>query len=204
MIYFTSDMHFDYAPVIELCNRPFNTVLEMNETLIANWNKKVTDKDEVYILGDIGMTRKWVLLEPHLKKLNGKKHLIRGNHDGFLKDKKFDNTYFDKVKDYYELKYRGKLFILSHYPMCDWKMKYNGAIHLYGHIHANDSAFLQAQFGKCYHVGVDSNNFSPVSIEEVIKYTDHVSITGYFDALYQDIKVNQWGHKARKIDQRGV
>ena len=51
MIYFTADTHFDHANIIRFCNRPFATVEEMNETLIANWNRKVHGNDTVYILG---------------------------------------------------------------------------------------------------------------------------------------------------------
>ena len=53
MIYFTADTHFDHANIIRFCNRPFATVGEMNEALIANWNRKVHGNDTVYILGDM-------------------------------------------------------------------------------------------------------------------------------------------------------
>ena len=53
MLYFTSDLHFYHDNIIQLTSRPYQDVNEMNERLIANWNKKIRPKDEVYILGDV-------------------------------------------------------------------------------------------------------------------------------------------------------
>ena len=78
MIYFTADTHFDHANIIHFCNRPFATVEEMNETLIANWNRKVHGNDTVYILGD--MFFRTSDPESILRQLKGQKHLITGNH----------------------------------------------------------------------------------------------------------------------------
>ena len=57
MIYLTSDLHFNHVNILkyEPVNRPFETLEEMNETLIANWNAKVSAKDTVYVLGDLAM-----------------------------------------------------------------------------------------------------------------------------------------------------
>lgn len=53
MIFFTSDLHLGHENCIRLCNRPFSSIEEMDETLIENWNRKITGKDTVYILGDL-------------------------------------------------------------------------------------------------------------------------------------------------------
>ncbi|OUN81344.1 hypothetical protein B5G06_10770 [Flavonifractor sp. An52] len=59
MIFFTSDLHLGHENCIRLCNRPFSSIEEMDETLIENWNRKITGKDTVYILGDlIGIVKK--------------------------------------------------------------------------------------------------------------------------------------------------
>ena len=79
MEYFTSDLHFGHANIIELCHRPFTTVEEMDAALIANWNRRVTDRDTVYITGDLCFRTADPLR--YLTKLKGKKHLILGNHD---------------------------------------------------------------------------------------------------------------------------
>ena len=80
MIWFTSDLHLGHRAAINMCGRPFENVEEMNEILIRNFNSCVKKNDTVYILGDFSFaspeeTRKI------LEKLNGKKHLIIGNHD---------------------------------------------------------------------------------------------------------------------------
>ncbi len=109
-----------------------------------------------------------------------------------MNDPKFILHYFELIKDYHELKYNEHSFVLFHYPVVDWNGKFHGTIQLYGHIHAKESAFLQEQFGRCYHVGIDSNNYAPISIDEVIARMEHVDRVGFIDDLYQDAKVNVW------------
>jgi calcineurin-like phosphoesterase family protein len=137
----------------------------MDEKLIENWNRKVKPKDEIYILGDFifGNGDKANQL---VKKLNGKKYLIKGNHDRFLKDKKFDYSLLEWVKDYYVIKQNKLPIILFHYPIARFDRQHYGAIHLYGHIHSrpNDLNITNA-----YNVGVDVNNYEPVSINEVLE-----------------------------------
>jgi calcineurin-like phosphoesterase family protein len=97
VIWLTSDPHFFHRNVIRYCNRRFYggflgwilrvltgrvteaAVLEMNEAIIRNWNAVVSDDDDVYILGDFGMSSRSV--EVILPRLKGRKHLILGNHD---------------------------------------------------------------------------------------------------------------------------
>ena len=76
-IFFTSDHHFGHENIIRFCNRPFKDAREMNEVLIQRWNEKVKPRDEVYHLGDFGLTYK-ENLETILNQLNGKKYLIVG------------------------------------------------------------------------------------------------------------------------------
>lgn len=80
MIYYISDLHFGHQNVIAMDGRPFETIEEMDATLIRLWNERVTDEDDVYIVGDFayrnGNTASW-----YLRQLKGRKHLIIGNHD---------------------------------------------------------------------------------------------------------------------------
>jgi len=137
----------------------------MDEKLIENWNRKVKSKDEIYILGDFifGNGNKANQL---IKRLNGKKYLIKGNHDCFLKDKEFDYSLLKWVKDYHVIKQNKLPIILFHYPIARFDRQHYGAIHLYGHIHSrpNDLNITNA-----YNVGVDVNNYEPVSINEVLE-----------------------------------
>ena len=79
-IWFTSDTHFNHNNIIRFCNRPWNTVEEMDKALIENWNSVVKPDDIVFHLGDFAFApnSKWKTL---LQALNGKIYLIVGNHD---------------------------------------------------------------------------------------------------------------------------
>ena len=81
-IFYIADTHFGHDNIRKLSNRPFSTVEEMDNALINNWNSVVTDDDDVYILGDFSYKSEDPI--DYLKKLNGKKHLIVGNHDNKL------------------------------------------------------------------------------------------------------------------------
>lgn len=78
--WFTADTHFGHERIIELCNRPFKSVEEMNEALVDRWNARVTDQDVVWILGDLALGKIDDSLV-YVAMLNGDKRLIPGNHD---------------------------------------------------------------------------------------------------------------------------
>ena len=170
-LYFTADSHFNHANIIKFCNRPFNNVEQMNETLIDNWNQVVGKDDIVFHLGDfcLGGAAEWTKL---LDRLNGKIYLILGNHDlknfrqGFIQ--RFEHVALqmfitvDKQKMY-----------LSHYPFLCFEGGYKDVWQLFGHVHTRknntgiDAERLQYLYPTQYDVGVDNNNFKPVSFEEV-------------------------------------
>lgn len=91
-IYVTSDLHFGHKNIIKFENRPYKDVEEMTEGLINNWNSVVTANDLVYILGDFSFMGKRKT-EEVLKRLRGKKILIKGNHDYYVKGD-FDRSLF--------------------------------------------------------------------------------------------------------------
>lgn len=80
MIYYISDLHFGHLRCIKMDKRPFSSIEEMDRILIENWNNKVNEEDDVYILGDFSYKSKIDPVE-YLKQLKGHKHLIVGNHD---------------------------------------------------------------------------------------------------------------------------
>ncbi len=131
MIYFTADLHFGHSNIIRHCSRPFAAAEEMDVALTANWNAAVSRHDEVYILGDFTM-KPAAEAHKYLSALNGRKYMIRGNHDKFLNNYKASDTAFEWVKDYFVLKHEGRRFVLFHYPICEWDCFYRGAIHLSG------------------------------------------------------------------------
>ena len=81
-IFFTADLHLGHDNIRRHCRRPFGTVEEMDEAIIANWNGAVKPNDLVYIVGDFA----WRDHHQHLVRLKGKKILIKGNHDKMSQD----------------------------------------------------------------------------------------------------------------------
>ena len=171
MIYFTADTHFCHINVIKFCNRPFQDIEQMNKILIENWNARVISGDDVYILGDFLFRGTGADANEIIKKLNGKKYLIRGNHDRFIDRKDFDKSGFVWIKDYHTMYYEKRKFVLFHYPILEWDGYYRNSIHLYGHVHncEGEPKRTVALGGSAINVGVDVNNYYPVSIEEILK-----------------------------------
>ena len=97
MIYYISDIHFNDQKIFDKCKRPFNDLMEFKETLIRNWNTKVSEQDEVYVLGDIAEDNDISSLEL-FKLLKGKKHLIVGNHDANLLEAIYQSAIFKSIK----------------------------------------------------------------------------------------------------------
>lgn len=159
MIYFTSDMHFGHRNIINLCQRPFSSVEEMNNCMIQNWNKTIKNNDEVYILGDVA----WGEPDEYLKQLDGKKYLVKGNHDKIQ-----SSEYLRWIKDYHEFKYIGIRFVLCHYPIEEWNGYFRGSIHLHGHQHNH----IPVTADRRIDVGVDANDFRPVSINKIIEWSN--------------------------------
>ena len=134
MIYFTADLHLGHKNIIKHCNRPFNTVEEMDEHLISMWISRVRQSDTVYIIGDM-IFRSSDSPVCYLECLSGKKHLILGNHD---KDwiKKIDLTaYFVSVERFIEISDGQHKMTLCHYPLMSWNHMSKGSYLIHGHVH---------------------------------------------------------------------
>lgn len=166
--YFSSDLHLDHAKIIQYCNRPFSSIDEMNETFIANFNSKVKPNDNLYLVGDV------IFAKPErsvslIRRLNGNKFLVRGNHD-----KKIDKSVMDEfvwVKDLAEIYIQDKdapknrqMIVLCHYSMRVWNKSHHGAWHLYGHSHGS---MPDDPFSMSFDIGVDCHKFMPLSYPEV-------------------------------------
>ncbi|MBE6005293.1 MAG: hypothetical protein E7232_14665 [Lachnospiraceae bacterium] len=167
MIYFTADMHFGHRAIISMQNRPFGSVEEMDRVLLQNYNSVVRKEDTVYILGDICHHMSIEEADSLIKKLNGKKYLIKGNHD-----KNYDPRLFTDIQDFLKISVDGNHFSLMHYPMLSWPKKGSGGYQLHGHIHArmdyNEANRSEGQ--RRYDVGVDANNFFPVSSKQIVEF----------------------------------
>lgn len=174
IIYFTSDLHFCHSNIIKLSKRPFKNVEEMNNTLVQNWNSCISDDDEVYVLGDFSYRGSVQEVNTILKKLKGKKYLIKGNHDGFINDKAFDSKAFEWIRDYHILSYKEINLVLFHYPILEWQGFFGDSLHLYGHVHNSTKDEKQRKRldilgSRAINVGVDVNDYHPISIERLIK-----------------------------------
>lgn len=174
-LFFTSDTHFDHANIIRYCNRPWNTVEEMNEGLVERWNSKVGPDDIVFHLGDFCFAgsaewKKW------RDKLNGHIILVRGNHDRKMSSSM--EGLFDAVFPQLQLTIDGRSVYLNHYPFLTyggcWRNEKDAVWQLFGHVHGGvlssegkDIGRLNMLFPYQYDVGVDNNNFTPISWEDV-------------------------------------
>ena len=172
MIYFTADLHFGHKSILSLCNRPFDSLEEMDEALIRNWNKKVKRNDTVYVVGDFAWKKETV--DRYLQALNGKKILVIGNHDKWTVDDTIGSGFSEKIK-YEEVSLNGHPVTLCHYPMVEWKnSRKEGSSRLgyliYGHIHNNIKPEYRQLFlhENALNAGVDINGFTPVSFDELV------------------------------------
>jgi calcineurin-like phosphoesterase family protein len=167
MDFFTSDLHLNHFNpktgngIIKYCNRPFSSIEEMNSILIDNWNSKIKINDTVYVLGDFIFGRQEYILET-LNKLNGKIILIAGDHDKSLTSIKPIPI---EVRDYlfYKNKNKNVRIALFHWCIRSWQQSHYNSYHCYGHSHGKLSPI-----GKSWDIGVDNNNFYPLSVDEVM------------------------------------
>lgn len=156
-VYFIADPHFGDENIICYENRPFNSAHEMDAALIENWNRVVSDCDEVYVLGDFGAQNHESEV---LKKLNGKKYLVKGNHD-VGSNEYYRNCGFEEVYDLpvlYE-----NFWILSHDAMyVNTNMPY---ANLFGHVHNNPIIKDYSSHHFC--VSVERIDYKPISIDDI-------------------------------------
>lgn len=169
--FFTLDTHFYHSNIIRFCNRPFANVEQMNEAMIRNWNSVVGQDDVVFHLGDfcLGGSAEWTKI---LDRLNGHIHLVLGNHD--LKNFRQGYTErFETVSMQRYIEIGKQRILLNHNPFLCYGGAYRDVWQLFGHVHTSphntglDAPRLHMLFPRQYDVGVDNNDFTPVSFERV-------------------------------------
>jgi calcineurin-like phosphoesterase family protein len=165
-VWFTSDLHFGHSRVLGYSKRPFATVEEMDEALIANWNALVRPGDRVYVLGDVSLTRGAQGAERTaglVGRLVGQKYLIRGNHDEGNNARVYPQ-HFVTVRDLDYIKVGSQKIALCHFALLTWRGMHQGSWMLHGHSHGSlqpDPTKRRAD------VGVDCWDFRPVSFEQI-------------------------------------
>ena len=153
MRYYISDLHFYHESLLtKMDNRGFSSCEEMHEYMVGKWNNKVRENDEVIILGDVSMER-GKLTSDILRRLNGRLSLIVGNHDNYLKDRRFDSSIFEWIKPYAEIHDNKRKIILCHYPVFCYNGQYRRdkegnakSYMLYGHVHDTQDERLVDRF----------------------------------------------------------
>lgn len=189
MRFFTSDTHFGHSNIIkfEAENRPFSSTEEMDEVLIERWNAVVRPRDIVYHLGDAIMGDFKAGVEK-MKRLNGQKILVPGNHDRIFSGAKagYAAKWFPAYREVFEIVAAEQTFTnldhsrnmriaMCHFPYegdsqgedryADMRPVDNGLPLVHGHVHG------QWKFnGRQFNVGVDVNDLTPVSEDEVIEW----------------------------------
>lgn len=152
--FFTADEHYGHTNIIKYCNRPFKDVNEMNEILIMNHNSIVRPDDITIHLGDFTLQNK-SYANSIIKRLLGTHIFIKGSHDNWANDLPY----------IWEKNINGIYIVACHYPMIEWPRSFHGSIQLFGHVHGRIKRELTNQMD----VGVDTNNFYPYSLKEILK-----------------------------------
>jgi calcineurin-like phosphoesterase family protein len=171
MYFFTADEHYGHARIIKYCNRPFENVGEMDEILIDNHNSVVGKNDTVVHAGDFAFGAH----SKHLNRLNGMHHIfLKGSHDRWLRPIPGSLTVSIKSEgkktgpflrsSIWEKTIEGYYIVVCHYAMRVWARSHYNSWQLYGHSHGR-----LAPIGKQWDIGVDNNNYFPVSFEELKK-----------------------------------
>lgn len=171
-VFFTSDTHFGDNKVLRLSARPFQDVEEMDRELIRRWNETVPEDGIVFHLGDFGFGR-YQRGHELLRILNGRKYLILGNHDqeticrGHV-------SMLEGISQQMYINVNGQSIFLNHCPLLCFPDETRTAWQLFGHVHSgplnnngNDLPRLQYLMPGQYDVGVDNNDYRPVSFNRI-------------------------------------
>ena len=176
-MFITSDLHFGHANIMKFNpnTRPFSSVEEMNESMIKDYNSVVMPDDTVYILGDVAF------MSPGnattlVNRLNGKKILIRGNHDSKLLTYKPFRDAFHEVHIYFEMYFKNTKVCMFHYPIAEFNQQHRGAVHFHGHLHGAPSGI---EHYRVVDVSMDATGNVVSSFEDMFNLAIAKTIKGH-------------------------
>jgi len=168
-LWLTSDEHYGHKNILRYQGRPFTTVDEMNQTLIAQHNQVVGDDGHVIHIGDFSFGKKENFLETVLQ-LKGTHYFMDGSHDRSLReyfeDEELSERHQEKIillPKLFEFTFGGRKVVLCHYALRTWWASHYDSVHFYGHSHGKIEPGI-----RCRDIGVDTTNFYPIQIEEAI------------------------------------
>ncbi|MBQ4262193.1 MAG: metallophosphoesterase [Ruminococcus sp.] len=168
MIYYIADMHFGHKNILKYDKRPFADTEQMDKEIIRRWNERVNDDDTVYVLGDAFFRGEGRSLEI-MNRLNGYKHLIRGNHD---RNNGKMLKMWESVCEYEEIKDGEQLVVLSHYPMLFYNHQRDGAVMLYGHVHnTREWELVEKWQRELWRIGIPARIINVGCMMEYMDYT---------------------------------
>jgi len=155
MYFWTADQHFGHANVLRFSNRPFDDLHHMHKELTKRHNEVVSPQDITIHVGDFALVNNKAKAYEYLSKLNGQHILLRGSHDKWM-----DKTYHE----IWEKTIEGKHIIACHYAMLTFPRSHYDSWQVFGHSHGR---LQHPLLGKQYDVGVDNNDYYPVSFEQL-------------------------------------
>ena len=148
MYFFTADEHYCHSKIIKYADRPFVSIEHMNYDLILRFNTLVTKDDVTVHAGDFCFGTK-TEAQNIIEQLNGTHIFLKGSHDRWLPK---------SAKYIWSKAIEGKKVVVCHYCMRVWEASHYNSWHLFGHSHGRLNAI-----GKSHDIGVDNNNFFPIS-----------------------------------------
>lgn len=178
-LWFTSDTHFGHGNILKYCpfTRPCGSVEEMDEMLIDRWNHRIGKMDTVFHLGDFSFYKNPAKNCGIIERLNGKIHLILGNHDQAVVNSSEVLSMFESVESVSVIVVEKRTVELQHKPLLTWEKRRYGAYHLHGHLHGEP----QTEMVRRMDVGIDtrpSGDMSPWSFEELDKILSAIPNSG--------------------------
>lgn len=177
--YITSDLHWGHKNIMRFCPvsraRFRNDLDYMNQAMVQEWNDLIDPQDTVYILGDVAFLPAAKATE-YMRRLNGRKILVQGNHDRkLLQDTDFRDC-FAEIHHYLDINYAGTKCVMFHYPIAEWDQMHRGAVHFHGHLHGGVSGLEQY---RCRDMGIDATGVIAVLMEDAIRDAMQGKIKGH-------------------------
>ena len=157
--YFLADTHFDDDNIRKYENRPFGSAEQMDSAMISLWNDTVNPDDDVYVVGDFGADN---LMDHkrYIERLNGRIHLIKGNHDTHS-NQYYRDCGFEEVYDHPII--LDGFWIISHEPLyVNENMPY---ANIFGHVH--NSPMFKDFSKQHFCVSVERLNYTPIDFDEI-------------------------------------
>lgn len=201
-LWFTSDTHYDHTNICYSTSqwtdksrcRKFDSLDQMNNTLVKNINNFIRQDDILFHLGDWSFGGFEQIQKFRDQIVCKNIHIITGNHDHHIENNRNDvQSLFSSVNKYLELTVKWQDggthtkkqdFVLMHFPIASWNDMSKGTIHLHGHVHFEHN--LRLQSGKMMDVGVDGNHFHPINLLEIIKIMNFQPVKSLFKSDHHE------------------